>query len=221
MKQLPLVGEKTVTEHITVGLLKIAMALRSQAWDGGTSRKLTPTQGHILTLLADRAGSPVRLGEVAEALAITAATASDAVKALERKKLVHKARSNADSRALVLSLTAAGRREARHSSAWNDVLQGGLVELAPEEQRVFLRGLSKVICSLQEQGAISIVRMCAGCRYFRPYVHGDSAKPHHCVFVDRPMDDGQLRLDCREFAAPETTGGASARRVFLAGPRAR
>ncbi|MFO0731389.1 MAG: hypothetical protein U0361_10420 [Nitrospiraceae bacterium] len=70
MKQLPLVGEKTVTEHITVGLFEDCDGLRSQAWDGGTSRKLTPTQGHILTLLADRAGSPVRLGEVAEALLV-------------------------------------------------------------------------------------------------------------------------------------------------------
>ncbi|MFO0765776.1 MAG: hypothetical protein U0231_03085 [Nitrospiraceae bacterium] len=47
-KQLPLVGEKTVTEHITVGLLKIAMlALRSRGLGQGHESGFL-TQGHIL-----------------------------------------------------------------------------------------------------------------------------------------------------------------------------
>ena len=38
MKQLPMQGDKTIVEHITAGLAKVASALRSQAWEGGTAR---------------------------------------------------------------------------------------------------------------------------------------------------------------------------------------
>ena len=112
-KQLPMQGEKTVVDHITTGLTKVAAALRSQAWEGGSARKLTPTQGQILVLLAERATQPMRLNDVARELCLTAATASDAVMTLVEKKLVKKERSPDDQRALVITLTAAGRREAQ------------------------------------------------------------------------------------------------------------
>ena len=198
-KQLPMHGEKTVVDHITVGLAKVAAALRSQAWEGGTARKLTPTQGKILGLLADRADKALRLNDVATELCLTAATASDAVITLVDKKLVKKARSAEDQRALVLTLTAAGRREAQGATGWAEVVRAGVKSLTPDEQAVFLRGLMKVIYSLQEQGAISVVRMCANCTYFQPYVHVDAARPHHCGFINKAIGEGQLRLDCPDF----------------------
>ncbi|NOT96828.1 MAG: MarR family transcriptional regulator, partial [Nitrospira sp.] len=79
------------------------------------------------------------------------------------------------------------------------VVQAGVKSLTPDEQAVLLRGLTKVIHSLQEQGAISVVRMCAGCTYFQPHVHTDAAKPHHCGLMNKAIGEGQLRLDCPEF----------------------
>lgn len=198
-KQLPMRGQKSVVDHITAGLTKVAAALRSQAWEGGTARRLTPTQGQILGLLADRADQALRLNDVAAELCLTAATASEAVMTLVSKKLVHKTRSAEDQRALVLTLTAAGRREAQRTTGWADVVRAGVQSLTPDEQAVFLRGLTKVIHSLQEQGAISVVRMCAGCTYFKPYVHADAARPHHCGLVDSAIGEVQLRLDCPDF----------------------
>jgi len=205
-KPLPMQGDKSVVDHITAGLAKVAAALRSQAWEGGTARKLTPTQGQILVLLAERAG--MRLNDVAAELCMTAATASDAVAALVDKGLVKKERSPGDQRALTMTLTAAGRREAQRTTGWVDVVRAGVKSMTPDEQAVFLRGLTKVIRSLQEQGVISVARMCAGCTYFQPYVHADAAKPHHCGFVNKPMGEGHLRLDCPDFVPgpePEQT----------------
>ncbi|NOS76902.1 MAG: winged helix-turn-helix transcriptional regulator [Nitrospira sp.] len=192
-------GEKTIVDHITTGLTKVAAALRSQAWEGGTVRKLTPTQGQILVLLAERATRAVRLNDVADELCLTAATVSDAVITLVEKQLVQKERSAEDRRALVITLTAAGRREAQQTAGWTEVVEAGVKSLTPDEQAVFLRGLTKVIHSLQTQGVISVARMCAGCTYFQPYVHADAARPHHCGLVNKPMGEGQLRLDCPDF----------------------
>lgn len=221
MKPLPMHGDKTIVEHITAGLAKVAAALRSQAWEGGTARKLTPTQGQILLLLEERAGRPIRLNDVANALGVTAATASDAVIALEHKQFLRKGRSTEDSRALTLTLTASGRREARRSGGWTDVVRAGVESLSLEEQTVFLRGLIKVIRSLQEQGAISTMRMCAGCTYFRPHAHADVAKPHHCAFVDAPMGESQLRLDCPDFVPVSEVEGVRRWQEFLSGSEGR
>jgi DNA-binding MarR family transcriptional regulator len=192
-------GEKTIVDHITTGLTKVAAALRNQAWEGGTARKLTPTQGQILVLLGEREGQSVRLNDVASALCLSSATASDAVITLVEKQLVKKERLAEDQRALVLTLTEAGRREAQQTAGWTEVVDAGVKSLTPDEQAVFLRGLAKLIHSLQKQGVITVARMCVGCTYFQPYVHADAARPHHCGLVNKPMGDGQLRIDCPDF----------------------
>ena len=216
-KPLVMQADQSVVDHITAGLGKIAAALRSQAWEAGTARKLTPTQGQILVLLAQRHG--MRLNDVARELCMTAATASDAVFALAEKKLVRKGRSSEDFRALTLTLTATGRREAERTSGWTGVVKAGVASLTPDEQAAFLRGLTKVIRALQEQGVISVARMCAGCTYFQPYVHADAAKPHHCRFVDAPLGEDQLRLDCRDFLPASEAEGAGRWQTFLSGHR--
>ena len=106
-------------------------------------------------------------------------------------------------------LTEAGVDSAEQEAVW--ILESALAlsslhlrlnadrRLTPDEQAVFLRGLTKVIHSLQSQGVIAVARMCAGCTYFQPYVHADTAKPHHCGLVNKPMGEGQLRLDCPDF----------------------
>ncbi len=216
MAELPLQKDKPAV-HITAGLLNVAAALRNQAWEGGTARRLTPTQGRVLTVLAERQGLPISLGELAGVLAVTPATASDAVGVLERKGLVRKGRSAADGRSLRMTLTAQGLREAGRVAGWTDGVRAAVETLSSEEQAVFLRGLTKVIRSLQEQGVISTTRMCAGCDYFRPHAHADAVKPHHCAFVDKSIGDRQLRLDCPDFVPVSEVHSARRWQGFLRG----
>ena len=139
------------------------------------------------------------MNEVAAALCLTAATASDAVGASERKGLVQKARAADDRHSVALTLTVVGRQEAGRTGAWSDLVRMGVAGLSTAEQTVLSRGLIKIIQALQEQGVISTVRLCAGCSYFRPYAHADAAKPHHGTFVNKAMGEGQLRLECLDF----------------------
>lgn len=182
-------------QRIATGLAKVGLALKYQAWRRAGRRGLSPTQAQILTTLRP-APRGMRLGEVAERLAVTAATASEAVGALARKGLVRKVRHPADPRALALRLTPAGRREACRVAGWPDVLLEALDALEPEEQAVFLRGLVRMIHLLQQRGQIPVSQMCVTCRFFRPYLHRDPERPHHCAFVDAPFGDRHLRLDC-------------------------
>jgi DNA-binding MarR family transcriptional regulator len=180
------------------GLAKLGLVLRQHAWQEREQSGLTPTQGQILALVRARGRESVSLSDLARGLGVTAATASDAVSTLARKGLVAKVHAADDRRRLAVRLTAAGERLAERSGLWPDFLLETVEALAPDEQAAFLRGLTKMIHSLQERGRIPVARMCVSCRYFQPNVHPDPERPHHCAFVDAPFGDRELRLDCAD-----------------------
>lgn len=191
-------SEAPLARQVMAGLAKVGMALKSNAWRQAGSRRLTPTQAQILTLLRAR-GAPLRLSAVAEGLGVTLPTASDAVAALVEKALVAKRRSPDDARAVALALTPKGRREAERAAGWPDFLMEAVDTLTLEEQAVFLKSLVKMIRTLQERGQIPVARMCVSCRFFRPNAHPrDRERPHHCAFVDAPFGDRALRIECPE-----------------------
>lgn len=192
----PFGDRERTAERVAQALVRIGTALRSEAWEGALARGLTPTQAQILSYLRFRGRQGARVSEVAEALAVTPATASESTDALVRKGLVRKVRAAEDGRARQVVLTVAGRREADRVAGWSDFLLRAVRSLPEAEQATLLRVLLKTIRELQRAGRIPVSRMCVTCRYFRPYAHPDPAAPHHCDFVDAPFGDGLLRVDC-------------------------
>lgn len=189
--------------HIATGLAKIGVFLRSEQWRMAESRSLTPTQAQILVQLAHR--GPARITALAHELGVTQPTASDAATALIRKGHVARRPDPSDARASLLHPTSSGKRAASAMAVWPDTLLGAIDSLEPHEQAVFLKAVSKMIRSLQVQGAIPVQRMCVTCRFFQPNVHDDAATPHHCAFVNAPFGEAALRLDCAEHEpAPES-----------------
>lgn len=196
--------------RITVGLNKIALALRHGAWQGATAHGLTPTQGQILAMLRNRPDG-MRLSAIADALGVTRASASDAVSALTRKRLVAKHAVAGDGRGRLIALTQSGHRAAGLVLTWPDLVHEAVDTLGDEEQAALLRTLVKLIRALQERGQISPSRMCVTCSFFRPHVHPDPVRPHHCAFVDAAFGDRDLRLDC-----PDHVVAADAARMWEA-----
>ncbi len=190
--------EHDPAHRVLVGLSKIGIALRSQAWKEAGPRGLTPTQAQVLVVLGGGSAEGLRLSSVASKLGVSAPTVSESVGALERKRLVVKSTADDDARALEITLTAEGERQRAEISAWPDLLLESVEVLDDAERAVFLRALVKIIRELQERGRISTSRMCATCRFFRPDVHDDDLRPHHCAYVDAPFGDRNLRLDCAE-----------------------
>jgi DNA-binding MarR family transcriptional regulator len=187
--------DQPLDKKVTIGLAKIGIALKQQAWAEAGGRGLNPTQGQILALLRANPDG-LRLGALAEQLGVTPATTSDSVTSLQRKGLVTKEPTPGDGRGVVVRLTQIGSREAAAAAAWPDFLLEAVSELSTDEQAAFLRALVAMIRTLQEKGRIPVARMCVSCRFFRPFMHDDPVRPHHCAFVDAPFGDGELRLDC-------------------------
>ncbi|MGF1513993.1 MAG: MarR family winged helix-turn-helix transcriptional regulator [Elainellaceae cyanobacterium] len=197
MTQNPFDAAEDVTaQRIMTGLTKIGLALKSQSWQDASESGLSPTQGQILSLLRTHNPSGLRLSTVAQELAVTSATASDAVTTLVEKGLVQKKKAEDDRRAIAITLTPSGQQQAEQVLGWSDFLKGAIDDLSQIEQTVFLQGLIKIILKLQQQGQISVAKMCVTCPHFRPNVYFDPEYPHHCSFVDAPFGDRHLQIDC-------------------------
>ena len=189
-------------QRIIGGLSKLCIALRSQSWQGAGPQGLTPTQGQILAILNLHSGEGMRLSEIAAAMEVSAATASDAVTVLVKKGLVARARATDDRRAVSIRLTPAGQAQAIEAAAWPSFLVSAVDALSPAEQEALFRSIAQIVRRLQEEGHISVARMCVTCRYFRARVYDDARRPHHCDLVDAPFGDADLRLDCPEHELP-------------------
>lgn len=183
---------------LAAGLAKIGQVIRHEAWRESGESGLTPTQAQVLVAVDASPGGWMSVGDIAKTLGVTQPTVSDAVAALERKGMVARERLESDKRVVCVRLTAAGRRHARAEAIGPEVLLRAIGELDDTEQDVFVRGLMKMIRSLQSAGRVPTSRMCASCAYFRPHAHPGSSKPHHCAYMDAPMRDSDLRLECAE-----------------------
>ncbi len=214
----PFETAEPTAERVAQALERIHTALRSEAWEGAFARGLTPTQAQILGYLRFRGARGARVSEVAQALAVSAPTASESTRALVRKGLVRKARLAQDGRARLLLLTPAGRKEADRLAGWPEFLLRAVRALPEAEQAALLRVLLKTIRELQKAGRIPVSRMCVTCTYFRPYAHPDPQAPHHCAFVDAAFGDGLLRVHCPDHEpAPAELAEANWQRFLRAG----
>lgn len=193
-----------IESRIAAGFARINIAMRAKAWAHAGANGLTPTQADILTMLASR-NVPLRLSLIAEQLAVSAATASDAVTSLVSKGLVEKGRAADDGRAIALKLTKAGARMVATVADWSGFLGTAAETLDEAEKAQLLKLILKMIRTLQERGEIPVTRMCATCKYFGPNEHDNPRTPHHCHLVDAPFGDHHLRLDCPEHEEAEKT----------------
>lgn len=185
---------------LLTGLAKISLAFRAEEQKQSFEVRLSPTQAKALLLVEDGIQSP---SEISKRIGVSRASLSDSLTALQDKGLLKKRRSPEDSRATILELTAKGRRRSDGLADWPTALQKSLDDLNTEEKQILLRVLSKIIANLQDQGSVSVPRMCANCRFFRPNAHAGSKKPHHCDYINSAFSDGELRLDCPEHEAAE------------------
>ncbi|MFC5742802.1 MarR family winged helix-turn-helix transcriptional regulator [Dyella tabacisoli] len=209
-----LLHDPSLPERIAHGLQKIGIAMRAREWSAAAPLGLTPTQAQIVVLLARRDGG-LRVQEIAEQLAVTVATVSDAVSTLVGKKLACKIADPEDGRARRIQLSKTGTMLAGSLNDWPDLFTQAAAELWPQEQQVLLRSLITMIALLQRKGAVPTARMCVNCQYFRAWRHNNEAAPHHCAYIDAPLAEAELRLDCAEHAP---ASGEVETELWLHGP---
>ncbi len=204
----------SLTTQVVAGLEKIGLAMKSRTWRREGRSGLGPLQRQVLVVLQSQPKHLAQVSQIAEELAVKLPTASEAVATLERKRLVRRRRSKRDGRVVTVELSAKGLRACEGSPHKPGALVSATATLSSREQASLLTVLVKLIRSLQDQGEISVARMCVSCRYFRPNQYDDPAQPHHCDYVNAPLGDTTLRLNCPEYEAASKVQADSAWMAF-------
>ncbi|KAA0212493.1 MAG: MarR family transcriptional regulator [Leptolyngbya sp. PLA3] len=195
-------SDPTTAQRVVAGLAKVALVFRHAQWAASGERGLTPTQSQILAIITG-SREPLGVKAVAQHLAVTMGTASEAVATLVSKGLLRKEADKSDGRAVVLVLTARGRREAARAAEWPGVIVEAAEAMPDGERALLLRGLVGMIRTMQARRMVPTARMCVECRYFRPNEHPGTPTPHRCEFIKAPIGDTDLRLDCAEMERAE------------------
>ncbi|WP_193614394.1 MarR family transcriptional regulator [Nocardioides lijunqiniae] len=176
--------------------------LSRQAYLEGVS----PLQFQLLLKLESTAGP--RVSDLAIELDVSQATVSDALGTMRRKELVSKQQDPADRRNSVFSLTQQGESLRRRLARWDQPIADRLAPLEVGEKGTALRVVLEVVSGLQDEGVINVARTCLTCRFFDDTTHPETATPYHCLLLDVPFADPQLRVDCAEHE-PRTVGAAT------------
>lgn len=191
-----------VSDRLATGFAKLGLALKNELGQLSRVWGVSPTQAQILLSVANR---PRRASELAEELGVGIATVSESAAAAEAKGLIVRRTDPADARAVLFEATSAGRKAAAELAGWPDFLAQAIDSLPIEDQERLLCITIRLIRRLQVEGRIPVARMCVTCVYFRPNVHSNPARPHHCAFVDAAFGDAELRIDCDDYRAHNGT----------------
>ncbi len=200
---LPLGAREGVDPKLVAAIDRLGHVMRLQMSHVARAHGLTPTQLQLLLRLRTDPPERRRVSNLATELDVTGATVSDAISTLERKGLVERSADPVDGRGVRIVLTPVGHDVADSADAWQGRAQYLLRTVKEKDKERALGFLLGLLAELHREGLVAVARMCPTCGYFRE----DAAGPdrHRCVFYDRELGPGDLRVDCPDH---EPTGDA-------------
>lgn len=157
---------------------------------------LTPAQAESLRFVATTRPDMATVGWLARSLGVRHATAVGILEPLVERGLIERHPHPWDGRQTMLALTPAGAELVEQLRSAEESLLEVLATRNEEERRCIDLGLQALVRAMVDAGLIVVAAPCAGCAHFRPDAHGPGR--HHCVLIDRELEDEQSRLNCPE-----------------------
>ena len=186
--------EKDLTAKITAGLERISQTFKVLLWEKAKELGLSPIQIQILIFVAHHDRHLANVSHLAQEFNVTKPTISDAIKALEKKNLILKDFSSADSRSYTIVLSEKGISAVDVSQDFASPLYEPLTNLTDTDRATFFEVLKKLIFGMNRRGILTVQRTCFGCRFYDKGQEG-----HYCNLLEKKLEDSKIRLDCPEF----------------------
>lgn len=185
-----------IESKIVAALERISQAFRVLLWQESTEYSLTPIQVQVLIFLLHHSAEKRKVSYLANEFNMTKATISDAIKALEQKKLVIKELEKADTRTFIIQLTKKGKDIAGRTSLFTEEIRTPIDKLHKDDKENILLSLLGIINHLNKVGVITIQRMCFSCTHYQAIKNGEK---HFCTLLNKPLFTTGLRIDCPEY----------------------
>ena len=179
---------------IVASLERIAQAFRVLLWQESKEHSLSPIQIQVLIFLLHHSQEKRKVSYLADEFNMTKATISDTVKTLYQKDLISKEYLTDDSRSYIIQLTAKGESIAHRTSLFTSEIRAPIDNLTEDQKTDMLLGLFEVIRHLNQQGVITIQRMCMTCAYYQPSKYDQP----FCSLLNQNLSPTDLRVDCPE-----------------------
>lgn len=164
---------------------RVSRLLASAEWLDGSN----PAQRSVLDYLARANRFSRSPSQVADFLCTTRGTASQTLKALERKRLVEPVRSQSDRRSVSYDLTVSGRAALDGQSRVDGVLE----QLSPDETGQVETALETLVAALLENADFAAFGICRTCRF-----HEKTASGTRCALLNVALTHDEAGQICHE-----------------------
>lgn len=185
-----------ISSKIVVGLERISEVFKILLWEKAKLIGLSPIQIQILIFIAYHKQELCNVSHLAKEFNVTKPTLSDAVKALDQKKMIIKDYSSADSRSYTIQLSDLGKATVLQTNDLANPLKTQIDTLDETDLDTVFKTLSELIYKLNQNNILTVQRTCYGCKFYQKNETSD-----YCNLLKKQLLNKDIRLDCPEFEA--------------------
>ena len=186
--------EDDVSSKIVTGLERISEVFKTLLWEKAKLVGLSPIQIQILIFIAYHKPELCNVSHLAKEFNVTKPTVSDAVKVLDKKQMLVKDYSSADSRSYTIHLSSRGEEIVSLTKDFANPLKRQLGNFGTSDLDSIFKSLSELIYKLNRNGILTVQRTCFGCKFYQKNKHTS-----YCNLLEKKLLDKDIRLDCLEF----------------------
>jgi len=186
--------QNDISSKIVAGLERISEVFKTLLWEKAKVIGLSPIQIQILIFISFHRQELCKVSHLAKEFNVTKPTVSDAVRILDKKKLIVKDYSLADSRSYLIRLSAQGEKVVSETQDFAMPIKSQLKNLNNAELESTFQTLSQLIYKLNRLGILTVQRTCFGCKFYQKNETTD-----YCSLLEKELLNQDIRLDCPEF----------------------
>ncbi len=176
------------------GLERLSQVFRILLWEKAKKFGLSPIQIQLLIFIQYHTLDKTTISYLAQEFNFTKPTISDAIKVLEKKKLIRKLKDITDTRSYTIQLTSTGKKIVSDSEDFTTPLTLLIKKADKSEKAVLWNIISDLITQLNKVDIISIQRTCLNCKHL-----STKNNMNYCNLIKLKLDSQDIRIDCPEF----------------------
>jgi DNA-binding MarR family transcriptional regulator len=179
---------------IVAGLERLSQVFRILLWEKAKEYGLSPIQIQLLIFIKHHLQEKATVSYLAQEFNLTKPTISDAIKVLERKKIIKKSIDANDTRSYTIQLTAAGIKIIEETEDFANPLTEIVSKLNQPNKMVLWESIYSLISQLNKLQIISVQRTCFNCKHYSM-----KNKASFCSLLEQKLQVHDIRIDCEEF----------------------
>ena len=187
---------ENLDSKLVSGLERISQVFRILLWEKAKEYKLSPIQIQLLIFIQNHSQEKATISYLAKEYNFTKPTISDAIKILEKKKLIKKNYQNTDARSYTIQLTSQGKNIVSETDNYAAPITEIIKKSKHADKLVLWDIISNLITRLNELEIISVQRTCYNCKYF---VKKENLP--YCNLLEQKLKANEIRIDCQELSS--------------------